>query len=140
DASHAESFPTGVSEFDRVLGSGLVPGAVILLAGEPGIGKSTMALDIAGQVATTRRDAKKLRTTLYLTGEGSTAQVRLRARRIGARHDTLLLSDETDLSQGVGRVEQIRPACLVVDSVQTIQSAAIDGTPGGRMQIQEVTS
>src|SRR5690625_3572191 len=59
DASHAESFPTGVSEFDRVLGGGLVPGAVILLAGEPGIGKSTMALDIAGQVASTRREDRK---------------------------------------------------------------------------------
>lgn len=140
DASHAESFPTGVSEFDRVLGSGLVPGAVILLAGEPGIGKSTMALDIAGQVATTQRDDKKLRTTLYLTGEESAAQVRLRAERIGAMHDNLLLSAETDLGQVLGQIEQIKPDFVVVDSIQTIQSAAIDGTPGGRMQIQEVTS
>ena len=140
DATHAESFPTGVSEFDRVLGSGLVPGAVILLAGEPGIGKSTMALDIAGQVATTRRDDQRLRKTLYLTGEESSAQVRLRAERIGAMHDNLLLSAETDLSQVLGQIEHIKPDFLVVDSVQTIQSASIDGTPGGRMQIQEVTA
>lgn len=140
DATHAESFPTGVTEFDRVLGSGLVPGAVILLAGEPGIGKSTMALDIAGQVATTRRDDKQLRTTLYLTGEESEAQVRLRAERIGALQPNLLLSAETDLAQVLGQIEHLKPDFLVVDSVQTIQSAAIDGTPGGRMQIQEVTA
>lgn len=140
DATHAESFPTGVSEFDRVLGSGLVPGAVILLAGEPGIGKSTMALDIAGQVATTYREDRQLRTTLYLTGEESEAQVRLRAERIGALHQNLLLSAETDLAQVLGQIEQLKPDFLVVDSVQTIQSSAIDGTPGGRMQIQEVTS
>lgn len=140
DATHAASFPTGVNEFDRVLGSGLVPGAVILLAGEPGIGKSTMALDIAGQVASTRRDDQQLRTTLYLTGEESAAQVRVRAERIGALHENLLLSAETDLSQVLGQVEHLQPDFLVVDSVQTIQSATIDGTPGGRMQIQEVTS
>lgn len=140
DATHSESFPTGVSEFDRVLGSGLVPGAVILLAGEPGIGKSTMALDIAGQVAATRRDDQQLRTTLYLTGEESAAQVRLRAERIGAMHKNLLLSAETDLGQVLGQIEHIKPDFLVIDSVQTIQSAAIDGTPGGRTQIQEVTS
>lgn len=140
DATHAESFPTGVNEFDRVLGSGLVPGAVILLAGEPGIGKSTMALDIAGQVASTSRQDKQLRTTLYLTGEESAAQVRMRAERIGALRHNLLLSAETDLAQVLGQIEHVKPDFLVVDSVQTIQSAAIDGTPGGRMQIQEVTA
>lgn len=140
DATHAESFPTGVSEFDRVLGSGLVPGAVILLAGEPGIGKSTMALDIAGQVANTYRDDKQQRRTLYLTGEESAAQVRVRAERIGALNANLLLSAETDLGQVLGQIEHLKPDFLVVDSVQTIQSAAIDGAPGGRMQIQEVTA
>src|SRR5690625_1224677 len=140
DASHAESFPTGVSEFDRVLGGGLVPGAVILLAGEPGIGKSTMALDIAGQVASTRREDQQLRTTLYITGEESASQVRLRAERIDAMNEQLLLSAETDLAQVLGQIEQVKPDFLVIDSVQTIQSAAIDGTPGGRMQIQEVTA
>ncbi len=140
DASHAESFPTGVSEFDRVLGSGLVPGAVILLAGEPGIGKSTMALDIAGHVAETRTTDGQQRKTLYLTGEESAAQVRLRAERIGALNPQLMLAAETDLGQVLGQIEQIQPAFMVIDSVQTIQSAAIDGTPGGRMQIQEVTA
>ena len=140
DASHAESFPTGVSEFDRVLGSGLVPGAVILLAGEPGIGKSTMALDIAGHVAATTTAEGKQRKTLYLTGEESAAQVRLRAERIGALKQNLMLASETDLGQVLGQIEQILPDFMVIDSVQTIQSSAIDGTPGGRMQIQEVTA
>src|SRR5690625_2321385 len=140
DASHAESFPTGVSEFDRVLGSGLVPGAVILLAGEPGIGKSTMALDIAGHVAATRRDDGRQRKTLYLTGEEAAAQVRLRAERIGAMQPNLMLAAETDLGQVLGQIEQLQPDFMVIDSVQTIQSASIDGTPGGRMQIQEVTA
>lgn len=140
DASHAESFPTGVSEFDRVLGSGLVPGAVILLAGEPGIGKSTMALDIAGHVAATKTTEGKQRKTLYLTGEESAAQVRVRAERIGALNKNLMLGAETDLGQVLGQIEQILPDFMVIDSVQTIQSSAIDGTPGGRMQIQEVTA
>src|SRR5699024_10280277 len=81
DATHAESFPTGVSEFDRVLGSGLFPVAVILLAGEPGIGKSIMALDIAGQVDNTYLDDKQQRRTLYQYSEESVAQVRGRAER-----------------------------------------------------------
>src|SRR5699024_310790 len=136
DATHAESFPTGVSEFDRVLGSGLVPGAVILLAGEPGIGKSTMALDIAGQVATTYREDRQLRTTLYLTGEESEAQVRLRAERIGALHQNLLLSAETDLAQVLGQIEQLKPDFLVVDSVQTFQWDAFDGILCVRMHVQ----
>lgn len=140
DASHSESFPTGVSEFDRVLGSGMVPGAVILLAGEPGIGKSTMALDIAGHVAATVRPDGTQRTTLYLTGEEAAAQVRLRAERIGAMNPNLMLAAETDLAQVLGHIEQLQPDFMVIDSVQTIQSAAIDGTPGGRMQIQEVTA
>src|SRR5699024_6379425 len=140
DATHAESFPTGVSEFDRVLGSGLVPGAVILLAGEPGIGKSTMALDIAGQVANTYRDDKQQRRTLYLTGEESAAQVRARAQRIGSPNASLLFSAKTALGQVLGQIEHLTPCFLVVDSVQTIQSAAIDGAPGGRIQIQVLTA
>lgn len=140
DASHAESFPTGVSEFDRVLGSGLVPGAVILLAGEPGIGKSTMALDIAGHVAATKTIDGVQRKTLYLTGEESAAQVRLRAERIGALSEHLMLAAETDLGQVLGQIEAIKPQFMVIDSVQTIQSAAIEGVPGGRLQIQEVTA
>src|SRR5690625_5267259 len=99
-----------------------------------------MALDIAGQVANTYRDDKQQRRTLYLTGEESAAQVRVRAERIGALNANLLLSAETDLGQVLGQIEHLKPDFLVVDSVQTIQSAAIDGAPGGRMQIQEVTA
>src|SRR5699024_8854750 len=127
DATHAESFPTGVSEFDRVLGSGLVPGAVILLAGAPGIGKSTMAVDTAGQVASAARDDKQPRRTLSLTGEDSAAQVRVRAERSGALNADLLLTAETDLGQVLRQIQHLKPDFLVVDSVQTIQSAAIDG-------------
>src|SRR5699024_9475673 len=105
DATHAESIPTGVSVFDLLLGSGLLVGTVILFVGESGIGKSTMALDIAGQVANTYRDDKQQRRTLYLTGEESAAQVRVRAERIGALNANLLLSAETDLGQVLGQIE-----------------------------------
>jgi len=130
--SHART--SGVPELDRVLGGGLVPGAAILLAGEPGVGKSTLLLEVAAQTARTRQ------RTLYITGEESAAQVRLRADRTGGIHDELFLAAETDLGAVLGHVEAVRPTLLVIDSVQTISAGDIDGVPGGVTQVKEVAA
>ena len=140
DASAARFHPTGVSELDRVLGGGLIPGAVILMAGEPGIGKSTLVLDVAGQVASQTGEDGTPRKVLYITGEESAAQVRLRADRIGAVADTLYLTAETDLGRALGQIEAIDPDVVVVDSVQTLQSTEVEGTAGGVNQIREVSA
>jgi DNA repair protein RadA/Sms len=132
-AEMAAARTTGVGELDRVLGGGLVPGAVVLLAGEPGIGKSTLLLQAAARIA--ERD-----TVLYVTGEESAAQVRLRADRIGAIRDELYLAAETDLAALVAHVEKVQPKLLVVDSVQTIGSAQATGVPGGVTQVREVAA
>ncbi len=125
---------SGVPELDRVLGGGLVPGAAILLAGEPGVGKSTLLLEVAAQTA------RYQRRTLYVTGEESASQVRLRADRTQGVHDELYLAAETDLGAILTHVEQVRPEVLVVDSVQTIGSAGLDGVPGGVTQVKEVAA
>ena len=134
DLTAAAATATGISEFDRVLGGGLVPGAVILLAGEPGVGKSTLLLDVAARWA----DAGQL--TLYVTGEESTAQVRMRAERIGALAEGLYLAAETDLGAVLGHVEALEPSLLILDSVQTVASAEIDGAAGGVTQVREVAA
>jgi DNA repair protein RadA/Sms len=125
---------SGVPELDRVLGGGLVPGAAILLAGEPGVGKSTLLLEVAAQ------NARYRRRTLYITGEESAAQVRMRADRTGAVQDELYLAAETDLGAVLGHVEQVRPELLVIDSVQTIAASDVDGVPGGVTQVKEVSA
>jgi DNA repair protein RadA/Sms len=125
---------TGVGELDRVLGGGLVPGEVVLLAGEPGVGKSTLLLDVAAQWAGQGRVA------LYVSGEESAAQVRLRAERTDGLAESLYLAAETDLGTVLGHVEQIRPTLLVVDSVQTIGCADVEGAVGGVSQVREVTA
>jgi DNA repair protein RadA/Sms len=130
-ATHAQ---TGVTELDRVLGDGLVPGVVVLLAGEPGVGKSTLLLEVAA------RWAGKGHTTLYVTGEESAAQVRLRAGRTNAVADQLYLAAETDLGTVLGHIEEVQPSLMVLDSVQTIGTAEADGSPGGVTQVREVTS
>ncbi|WP_075204284.1 DNA repair protein RadA [Haematomicrobium sanguinis] len=134
DASAAAFRATGINELDRVLGGGLVPGAVILLAGEPGVGKSTLALDVAARVA--RLDHR----VLYVTGEESASQVKLRAERIGAVAETLRVSADTDLGRALGQIEALDPHLLIVDSVQTLASAEVDGSAGGVSQVREVAS
>ena len=130
---------TGVAEFDRVLGGGLVAGVVVLLAGEPGVGKSTLLLDVAAQAA--RQAAEHhAAPVLYVTGEESAAQVRARAQRIGALHEHLLLAAEADLAHILGHIEESRPSLLVVDSVQTIADPNIDGAAGGVAQVRAVAS
>ena len=125
---------SGVPELDRVLGGGLVPGAAVLLAGEPGVGKSTLLLEVAAQTA-----RLGLRT-LYVTGEESAAQVRLRADRTRGVHHDLYLAAETDLGAVLTHIDQVAPQLLVVDSVQTIGAADVDGVPGGVTQVKEVAA
>ena len=115
---------TGVDELDRVLGGGLVPGSVTLLGGEPGVGKSTLVLQVLA--ARARAGA----TVLYVTGEESADQVRLRAERVGALHDGLLLAAETSVGNIAVHIEATRPDLVVVDSVQTLSSTDTDGVTG----------
>ena len=126
--------PTGVGEFDRVLGGGLVAGAVILLSGEPGVGKSTLLLEVAA------RAARSGTRVLYVSGEESVGQIRLRAERTGALADNLLLATENDLGSVLGQIQAVQPGLILVDSVQTIASAEIDGAAGMPSQIREVAA
>ena len=134
DARRAEARTTGVSEFDRVLGGGLVRGAVVLVAGEPGIGKSTLLLDVAARAA--RAD----QTVLYISGEESAAQVRMRAERIEAMAKNLFLAAETDLASVLGQIAQIEPDLVIIDSVQTIASGEVEGSAGNVSQVREVAA
>ncbi|HEU4422674.1 MAG TPA: DNA repair protein RadA [Pilimelia sp.] len=134
-AAPARARPTGVPELDRVLGGGLVPGAVVLLAGEPGVGKSTLLLDVAQQWAAGSGSA-----ALVVSGEESTSQVRLRAERMGALHERLFLAAETDLPAVLGHLDAVEPGLLVLDSVQTVSVPGAEGVPGGVTQVRAVTA
>jgi DNA repair protein RadA/Sms len=132
EESHSRT--SGIPELDRVLGGGVVPGAAVLLAGEPGVGKSTLLLEVAS------RTARSGLRVLYVTGEESASQVRLRADRTSAVHEELFLAAETDLGAILSHVEAVRPQLLVVDSVQTIGAAGVEGVPGGVTQVKEVAA
>ena len=136
-AEQARARSTGVGELDRVLGGGIVPGAVVLLAGEPGVGKSTLLLDVAAKAALAAADRGD-GPVLYVSGEESASQVRLRAERIGALTPALLLAAETELGALLGHVEATAPSLLVVDSVQTVASAQVEGSAGGVTQVRAV--
>jgi DNA repair protein RadA/Sms len=133
DATDARARPTGLDELDRVLGGGLVPGAVLLLAGEPGVGKSTLLLEAGALVS-------EAGPVLYVTGEESAAQVRSRADRIGAVSERLFLAAETDLDVVLGHIDDVEPRLLIIDSVQTVAAAEIEGAPGGVTQVRAVAS
>ncbi|UQA79975.1 DNA repair protein RadA [Gardnerella vaginalis] len=130
---------TGFSEFDRVLGGGLVPGSVTLIAGEPGIGKSTLLLETAGKVAKNGCESKES-IVLYISGEESKSQVKLRASRINAISQNLLLASTTDLNTALALIEKYKPTLAIVDSAQTIVSSDVDGITGGSTQVREVAS
>ncbi len=125
---------TGSPEMDRVLGGGIVPGSLVLLGGEPGIGKSSLLLEVAGDIA-----LQTSREVLYVTAEESPQQVRLRAERLGIATERLLLLPETDSEALVETAERIKPALVVVDSIQTVASPQIASAPGSISQVRDAT-
>lgn len=133
-ASATKTINTGIGELDRVLGKGIVPGSVVLMAGEPGVGKSTLLLEVAS------RWAQLERTALYVTAEESAGQVRARAERTDALHETLYLAAESNLDVVFGHVEQLKPSLIIVDSVQTMHAAGVEGVAGGVAQSRAVTA
>ena len=120
---------TGDSELNRVLGGGIVPGSIVLVAGEPGIGKSTLFLQIGLQL--------KGITTLYISGEESEQQIKMRADRLEATNPNFYLLTETSTQTIFSEIKKLKPQLLIVDSVQTLQSAFIDSSPGSVSQIRE---
>ncbi len=141
DAAASTSVSSGIGELDRVLGNGVVPGSVVLMAGEPGVGKSTLLLEVASRWAS-QPDATGAgtRKALYVTAEESAGQVRVRAERTGALKDTLYLAAESNLDVVFGHVEQLKPSLLIVDSVQTMHASGVEGVAGGVAQSRAVTA
>lgn len=120
---------TGIGELDRVLGGGLVPASLMLLGGEPGIGKSTLSIQLAGQ----------LQNTLYISGEESTSQIKLRADRLGITNPTLHLANETQINSIIGTIKKMKPSLAIIDSIQTIWSEEASGEAGSINQIRAGT-
>ncbi len=131
-ADEVERFQTGVPELDRVLGGGLVPASLVLVGGEPGVGKSTLLLAALGAMSRERR-------ALLITGEESVAQVKLRADRLGGCDDVEILA-ETELEAVCETLERERPAVCVIDSVQTLWSAEVGSAPGSVSQVREAAA
>jgi len=134
DPDRTRHHPTGVSELDRVLGGGVVPGSVSLLAGDPGVGKSTLLLEVA------HRWAQGGRRALYVSGEESAGQIRMRAERTGGTHDEVYLAAESDVQTVLGHIDAVKPSLVIVDSVQTMTAGDTDGVVGGVTQVRAVTA
>ena len=130
-ANEEDRIKTGISEFDRVLGGGLMPGSVILLGGDPGIGKSTLAMQATANIK---------QKVLYATGEESEKQIKLRASRLKLNSPDFYVQAETSLSDILGAVNQLSPAVVVIDSIQTMYRSELDNSPGTITQIRECTS
>ena len=122
--------PSGLPEFDRVLGGGIVSGSLVLVGGDPGIGKSTLLLQVAGTVANGRR-------VLYVSGEESAGQLKLRCGRLGLSGEGLFALPETSLDEAFRRAEELGPALLVVDSIQTVYSQSAAQAPGSVAQLRQ---
>ena len=133
-SAEAERLVSGMGEVDRVLGGGFVPGSIVLFGGDPGIGKSTLLLQLAARLATADNQV------LYISGEESPAQVRGRAERVGAVVGGLGLVATTELATALGAIESVAPALAVVDSVQTMASADLAGPAGSVGQVREVAT
>ena len=136
EISHDESerLSTGIGELDRVLGGGIVQGSLILVGGDPGIGKSTLLLQVCKNLADSKRDV------LYISGEESLTQIKLRAERIGEFDDRLKLLCETDLEAVSDCIAKMKPSCVVIDSIQTMSSPDISSSPGSVSQVRESTN
>src|SRR3954451_5005197 len=132
EAEETARIPTGVGELDRVLGGGLVPASLVLVGGEPGVGKSTLLLSALAAMSTDRR-------VLLVTGEESVAQVKLRAARLGGAERVEILA-ETELETVCATLEQERPAVCVIDSVQTLYSSELGSAPGSVAQVREAAA
>lgn len=124
---------TGVGEFDRVLGGGIVPGALILIGGDPGIGKSTMLLQVACSVSQTYG------TVLYVSGEESAAQTKMRAERLNKLSEKLLIMTETNLDEITAAANHLKPSLMIIDSIQTMYSPDVPSAPGSVGQVREST-
>jgi DNA repair protein RadA/Sms len=125
---------SGVTEFDRVLGGGIVPGTLVLLGGDPGIGKSTLLLQVADKLSASGA------LVLYVSGEESERQIKLRGERLGVQAPNLLLLPETNLENIFREIERLKPAAIIVDSIQTTFSSEIESAPGSISQIREVAA
>lgn len=125
---------SGVTEFDRVLGGGIVPGTLVLLGGDPGIGKSTLLLQVAERLSANGA------TVLYISGEESERQIKLRGERLGVKASRLLLLPETNLENIQREIDRLKPAAVIVDSIQTTFSSEIESAPGSISQIREVAA
>jgi DNA repair protein RadA/Sms len=130
DTAEAPRIPTGISELDRVLGGGLVPGSVVLLGGEPGVGKSTLGLQLAARSGASR-------PILYVTGEESPEQLRLRAERLEALPRDLLVLAETRVEALAEPWRDLRPAVVLIDSIQTLRTDRVESAPGSVAQVRE---
>ena len=124
---------TRIGEFDRVLGGGVIPGAVILIGGDPGIGKTTLLLQALPRLASTTQPV------LYVSGEESPRQIKMRGQRLGVEHPHLLILAETSLEEILKAVQAIQPAAVVVDSIQTVYTEQLTSAPGSISQVQEVS-
>ncbi|MBO8158008.1 DNA repair protein RadA [Thermosyntropha sp.] len=127
-------FSTGMTEFDRVLGGGIVPGSLILLGGDPGIGKSTLLLQVSDYMA------KKGEKVLYLSGEESLKQIRLRSLRMGIDNENIYLLNEQNIEVLEYYVEDIKPKIIIIDSIQTVYSESLSSIPGSVSQLRECTA
>ena len=128
---------TGMAELDRVLGGGIVPGSVTLLGGDPGIGKSTLMMQLCRSIASSEEMPG---TVLYISGEESARQLKMRAERLNALSDNFLVTAETSVEQVTANAEDLKPALVVVDSIQTMQREDLDSTPGSVAQLRESTA
>ena len=125
---------TGIGELDRVLGGGIVPGSLVLVGGDPGIGKSTLLLQVC------QRLTERKQKLLYISGEESLKQIKLRADRMGTFTDDLLLLCETNIETIRSVIEKERPSLVVIDSIQTMYSEEVSSAPGSVSQVREATN
>ena len=123
---------SGIEEFDRVLGGGIVPGTLVLIGGDPGIGKSTLLLQVADKLSAAGA------LVLYVSGEESERQIKLRGERLAVEATNVFILPETNLENIINEIERVKPGAIIVDSIQTVFSSAIESAPGSVSQVREV--